>query len=157
MTAEPTTPDVSSIWRPFSPSYAGEFGLQALHGLVLLAEDDPPSQRLFATILRSAGAEVLVANNGQEAIDLALSAAGSARPIDLTLMDIDMPVLDGVEAIRLMRQAGLRRPIVACTAAADGALRHRCFTAGCDALVTKPLSRQRLLDTARGWLEVVRC
>jgi CheY-like chemotaxis protein len=152
MKAEHTIPDVGSNWRPFSPSYAGESAVQALHGIVLLAEDDPPSQRLFATILRSAGAEVLVASNGQEAIDLAMSATGSARPIDMTLMDIDMPVIDGVQAIDRLRAAGLRQPIVVCTAAVDDELRQRCFAAGCDAIVTKPISRQRLIDTARQWL-----
>ncbi len=77
---------------------------------VLLAEDGPDNQRLIAFILRQAGAEVSVAENGRQAIDLALAHADRDRPFDAILMDMQMPVTDGYEATQNSAAAGIPAP-----------------------------------------------
>ncbi|MDO8349368.1 MAG: ATP-binding protein, partial [Planctomycetota bacterium] len=93
-----------------------------LHGRILLVEDGRDNQKLFAHIMKKAGAEVLVAENGLDGI-AALSIgsdpdAGLLDPLpcDLVLMDMQMPVLDGYSATKRLRELGLRIPVVALTA-----------------------------------------
>ena len=75
-----------------------------LHGRILLAEDSLDSQRLLALLLRRAGAEVTVVENGQLAVAAAWAAHEVGQPFDVILMDMSMPVLDGFEATRQLRQ-----------------------------------------------------
>lgn len=119
--------------------------LPTLHARVLLAEDSLDNQRLIALILRKAGAEVVLADNGEAAIDLALAACREGRPFDVILMDMQMPVIDGYEATRRLRTAGYRGPIVALTAHALVEDRQRCLEAGCDDYATKPIQRDTFL------------
>ncbi len=84
-----------------------------ISGHVLLAEDGPDNQRLISFVLRHAGAEVTVADNGQMAVDLALAALRERKPFACVLMDMQMPVLDGYEATRKLRAEGYPGPIVA--------------------------------------------
>lgn len=116
-----------------------------LRGRVLLAEDGPDNQRLLALILRKAGLEVSVADNGRQAVEEALSALGQGRPYDLVLMDVQMPVLDGCAATRRLRQVGYAGPIIALTAHAMKSDAQKCLEAGCDGVATKPISREDLL------------
>jgi signal transduction histidine kinase len=120
---------------------------------VLLAEDGPDNQRLIATILRRAGADVTVVENGQAAVDEALAARRAGAPFDVILMDMQMPVLDGYGATALLRAEGYTRPIVALTAHAMTQERDRCLAAGCDEHATKPINRNELLEVVRRWAE----
>ena len=86
-----------------------------LRGLkVLLAEDGPDNQRLISALLRHAGAEVEVAENGQVA--LAHVEAAGVEGFDVILMDMQMPEMDGYEAACVLRRKGLAGPIIALTA-----------------------------------------
>jgi PAS domain S-box-containing protein len=116
---------------------------------VLLVEDGPDNQRLIATILRKAGAEVTVAGNGQAGCDLVREATLRGEPYDVVLMDMQMPVLDGYAATAELRRAGYQRPVIALTAHAMQGERERCLAAGCDDFVCKPISRPALIDTVR--------
>ncbi len=124
-----------------------------ISGRVLLVEDGPDNQRLIAYILRKAGAEVAVAENGQEAIDQILNdeaaispdRPGRLAPFGVVLMDMQMPVLDGYTATRRLRSMGYAGPIIALTAHALSQDRQRCLEAGCDEYLTKPVEQQRLL------------
>jgi signal transduction histidine kinase/FixJ family two-component response regulator len=121
---------------------------------VLLVEDGPDNRRLTSYILIKAGAEVAFAEDGLEAVEKVLAAMpGFGRrqrdvpeAFDLILMDMQMPVMDGYEATRRLRQKGYRGPIVALTAHAMRHDRDKCFEAGCDAFVSKPVDRQTLLE-----------
>jgi CheY-like chemotaxis protein len=112
---------------------------------VLVAEDHREIQKVTATLLDLAGADVTLAANGRAACDLALAARDAGRPFDLVLMDMQMPVLDGYEATRLLRAWGLTTPIVAVTAHADPDDRAECLAIGCDAHVAKPVDWPALL------------
>lgn len=112
---------------------------------ILLAEDGPDNQRFISLILRLAGAEVTVAENGEMAIELALKAEAENRPFSLVIMDMQMPIMDGYEATRKLRESGFARPIIALTAYAMKDDMAKCLAAGCDAYASKPVDRERLL------------
>lgn len=105
-----------------------------LSGRVLLAEDSPDNQRLISMYVRKTGAEIVLADNGREAVEQAL-----AGDYDLVLMDMQMPVMDGMEATQWLRKAGYGGPIVALTANVMKEERDRYTSAGCDAFLGKPI------------------
>jgi len=111
-------------------------------GRVLVAEDNIDNQKLMSLLLRRSGAEVSIAENGQLAVDMALLA-----PYDLILMDMQMPVMNGLEATRMLRNRGYRGAIVALTANATREDVEACLAAGCDDFMSKPIDRQKLYET----------
>ena len=120
-----------------------EGGGQALS--VLVAEDNVINQKVLKSLLRSAGYRVQLANDGREAV-----AAWRHYTFDLILMDVQMPLMDGLEATRLIREqersSGNRIPIIALTAHALEGDRERCLNAGMDEYVAKPVGRSQLLE-----------
>jgi PAS domain S-box-containing protein len=119
---------------------------------VLLAEDGPDNQRLITFLLRKAGCEVFVAEHGQKAIEAVLAAEQSNAPFDAVLMDIQMPVMDGCDATRRLRENGFVKPIIALTAHAMTDDRQRCLDAGCDDYASKPIQPQQLIQSLATWL-----
>ncbi len=123
-----------------------------LQGLrVLLAEDAPDNQRLIGHHLRTAGAEVTLAENGAIAMEAALARQATDTRFDLIFMDMQMPEMDGYTATTLLRERGYKDSIVALTAHAMGEDRERCVRAGCDDYVTKPVDKGKLVATAKSW------
>jgi CheY-like chemotaxis protein len=135
------------------PSAApGETAVADLEGRVLLAEDSPDIQRLVSYLLRRHGLEVILAEDGQRAVELASTSMTTGQPFDLVLMDVQMPRMDGCEAVRRLRAMGCTQPIVALTAAALAEDRERCLAAGCDEYMSKPLEPRRLLALVQALL-----
>ncbi len=130
-------------------------GIDCLPGLranVLLAEDGPDNQRLISTLLAKSGANVSVASNGEAALDSALRSRDRGEAFDVILMDMQMPVMDGYEATRRLREAEWHGPIIALTANAMAGDRERCLAAGCDDYLTKPITRRILVETIARYL-----
>ena len=120
---------------------------------ILLVEDGVDNQRLAAAVLRKAGGEVVIANHGQEALDLInnvgdgfLDRSGSGGGFDLILMDMQMPVMDGLEATRRLRTSGFRKPIIALTAHSAEQERQAAISAGCTNFMSKPFRPSSLLQ-----------
>ncbi|MFM8219740.1 MAG: ATP-binding protein, partial [Planctomycetaceae bacterium] len=111
---------------------------------ILLVEDSPDNQLLVGQFLRKLGSEVEVADNGQVGLETALAAVAASRPFSLILMDMQMPVLDGLSAVRQLRRRGYRHPILALTANTMAGDQQKCLDAGCDDFATKPIQRPRL-------------
>jgi two-component system, sensor histidine kinase and response regulator len=116
---------------------------------VLLAEDNEINEEITKALLAAVGIEVDVARNGQEAIDM----AGIARH-DLILMDMKMPVMDGVDATRAIRkmEALGRIPIIAMTANAFAEDREKCLAVGMNDFLTKPIDPDALYKMMLKWL-----
>jgi CheY-like chemotaxis protein len=107
---------------------------------VLLAEDNPINQRVARGLLEQLGHEVVMADDGQQALDRL-----TAADFDIILMDCHMPVMDGFEATRIVRERkGRTQPIIALTAASLPEEQSRCLEAGMDAVLLKPVRREDL-------------
>jgi len=113
---------------------------------VLLAEDAEYNQRLICTVLTKAGAEVETARNGSEALDALELAA-----VDVVLMDMQMPEVDGYQAARALRRRSYDGPILALTAHAMSGDREKCLAAGCDDHIAKPIDRKALVRKVAQW------
>jgi len=122
---------------------------------VLLVEDSLDNQMLLERILTKNGYTVIIANNGGEAV---AAYKQQYREIDIILMDMQMPVMGGIEATQAIRRyeeqehTG-RIPLVALTAGAMKGDREQCLAAGCDSYLTKPVDKQKLLETIRHYTE----
>ncbi len=112
---------------------------------VLIAEDGIDNQRLLSFLLRKAGAEVEVVDNGQAAMDRALAAEREGKPFGTILMDMQMPVMDGYTSATRLREAGYPGVIIALTAHTMAGDRDRCLAAGCDDYATKPIHGTKLI------------
>lgn len=127
---------------------------QTQEDLILLVEDNLINQRLTKLILEKANFKVITANNGQEAVD----KYKSFNNIKLVLMDIQMPVLDGLSATQVIRyheaENNLNRmPIVALTAHAMQGDKEKCINAGCDNYLSKPIMMEVLIKTIKMYVK----
>jgi signal transduction histidine kinase/CheY-like chemotaxis protein len=135
--AGPSAPPKMVNQAPASVERAAAVELVARHsGKVLLVDDVAENRQLIALYLRKMGATVSSVENGLHAVSSALGES-----FDLILMDMQMPVMDGIEATALLRQRGYTGPIVALTANVMSAEVDRCLKAGCDGFLGKPVDR----------------
>lgn len=111
---------------------------------ILVADDSYDVRLCFSLILQVTGAEVAHADNGQVAYEKAVTAWRSGRPFDVILMDVRMPVLDGVAAIQQLRGVGYAKTIIAHAAGGTDDVRAKCFRAGCDDYFSKPIDSDAL-------------
>jgi two-component system, sensor histidine kinase and response regulator len=123
-----------------------EEGARRYEGLVLLVEDNPVNQKVAVRFLERMGCKVRVADNGAEGVKVYQESR-----FDLVLMDLQMPVMDGLTATRRIREieaiTGHTTPIVALTANAMAGQLERCMEAGMNGFLTKPLEIERLHET----------
>jgi PAS domain S-box-containing protein len=115
---------------------------------ILIAEDDHPNFMYIRELLRVTHANVLRAKNGQEAIEMC-----NANTIDLVLMDIKMPILNGLEAATRLREQGFTTPIIAQTAYAFSDDKQRAIESGCNDYISKPIRQEDLLKLIGKWLD----
>jgi PAS domain S-box-containing protein len=132
---------------------SGRLPLQGLR--VLLAEDSPDNQRLLLHHLSKAGGIVTVVENGEQAI-AALTEDNTVDgplkdppPYDLLLTDLQMPIMDGYQAVKLLRSKGSAVRVVAMTAFATNDAKTKCRDSGFDGYATKPINAQQLIEVCR--------
>jgi signal transduction histidine kinase/DNA-binding response OmpR family regulator len=123
---------------------------------ILLAEDNPVNQVVASRLLEKQGHTVVKVENGREAV-----TAADNQEFDLALLDLQMPVMDGMEAIGLIRQNEERRrrrhlPVIALTAHAMRGDRERCLAAGMDGYIPKPINRHDLFSVIEAALKTHR-
>lgn len=125
---------------------------QPIHGArILLVEDNRVNQYVAKEFLSKAGLEVSCANDGKEGLELVTASA-----FDAVLMDMQMPVMDGLEATRQIRllPVGHNLPIIAMTAAATESDREQCLAAGMDDYITKPIVPVEMLEKLIKWIQL---
>jgi|GEM_PF-2204398 len=138
---------VSPEGVPASRTKNAQFGLAGMR--VLLVEDNLINQQIAAELLEAEGVEVAIAGNGQEALDRLAQGA----LFDAVLMDLQMPVMDGLSATREIRRnpAWAETPIIAMTAHALVSDRQRCLDAGMNDYVAKPIDQDLLFAALARW------
>ena len=137
--------------KPQEPPTQAEAALSVVSGArVLLVEDNELNQEVARELLQGAGLVVDIAADGQQAVDKV-----RAGDYDLVLMDVQMPVMDGLEATRLIRASGDRAglPIIAMTANASDSDRSACLNAGMNDHVAKPIDPAMLFRTLKLWIQ----
>ncbi len=118
-----------------------------LSGCILVAEDARTNQVLIKSLLKRLGMKVTIAEDGNQAVQEAMS-----KQFDLIFMDIEMPNMNGYEATMALRKEGLKTPIVALTAYAMKGDDEKCFAAGCDDYISKPIDRNKLFEILNKYL-----
>ncbi|MBZ4675674.1 MAG: hybrid sensor histidine kinase/response regulator [Anaerophaga sp.] len=116
---------------------------------ILLVEDNPINQKITEKMLGRIGLSTVISNNGQEALDLVLN---DKEDFDLILMDIQMPVLNGLDATKELRKAGVLTPIVAMTANVLKGDREICLAVGMNDYIGKPVKLNDLQHTLQKWI-----
>ena len=109
--------------------------------VVLITEDEEVNFFYLKTLLKKTEARILRAKNGKEAVDIIAEHKGG---VDLILMDINMPVMDGYEAMRIIKSKHPDLPIIAQTAYTLNNDRHKCLKAGFNDYIAKPVNRVAL-------------
>lgn len=135
------------------PVFSNKIDLSIAQGIagarVLLVEDNAINQEIAIELLKLVGLEVDTANNGQEAVDKV-----EVDEFDLVLMDIQMPVMDGYQASKKIRESGKDQlPIIAMTANAMSGDRERCLNAGMNDHLPKPINPNQVFQTLVNWIE----
>ena len=124
-----------------------KFGDFKFTGRVLVAEDVKTNQILIKTLLVNMGADVTIVEDGDEAVEEALN-----HEFDLIFMDIQMPRMNGYDATKALKKAGMTTPIVALTATAMKGDEEKCLEAGCDGYLAKPIDQTQLVELLSKYL-----
>jgi Amt family ammonium transporter len=126
---------------------------QPLNCKLLLVEDGVDNQRLISFLMKKAGADVTIAENGLIGVEKITEAIEQDKPFEIILMDMHMPVMDGYTAAAQLRSKGIETPIIALTAHAMAGDREKCIQAGCTDYGTKPINKSKLIETIQRLLK----
>lgn len=125
---------------------------EALKELTILVVDDVEDNRIFVRrFLEIAGAVVKTASSGRMAVEMVL-----ASDFDIVIMDIQMPEIDGIEAVRMIREAGKTMPVIALSAHAMKDEMENCITSGFSSYMSKPIRRKELIDKIKAYAKKVK-
>jgi two-component system, sensor histidine kinase and response regulator len=129
---------------------AKPFGGLRSNKTILLAEDNLVNRKLVAYILSREGYQLEIAETGQQALEKFLA---NPDKFALILMDVQMPVLDGIEAVKIIRSKGFTGiPVIAMTAQSLTGDREKCLEAGMNDYVSKPIKKTNFLEVINKWL-----
>ncbi|MGQ7853119.1 ATP-binding protein [Pedobacter sp. WC2501] len=114
---------------------------------ILIVDDNEMNRLVASTILLNFGPQIMVAESGEVALEMV-----DKEDFDLILMDIQMPVLNGYDTTRLLRDGGYKGPIIALTASAISGEREKCIAAGMDDYITKPINEELFVKVIDKWM-----
>jgi len=121
---------------------------------LLVVDDGRNNQRILRFVLEEAGAHVDISDDGEAGVARAVAAAEAGAPYHVILMDVQMPVMDGLEATRRLKRRGVTAPVIAITAYATTQDRQRSLDAGCIEFVTKPIIPDQLVAVVARHVEM---
>ncbi len=127
----------------------------ALDCRVLVVDDRRDVRHISQHFLEKAGARVSTAEDGRQGIDVSIAARDAGEPFDLVVMDMQMPNVDGMQAVAELRSACIDWPIIALTADAMKGDRDKCLNGGCDDYLAKPIDHAKLIRMAAKYTQVV--
>ncbi len=116
--------------------------------VILVAEDNDANYKLLEMLLRKTNVTLLRATDGQQAVQI----CDDESSIDLVLMDLQMPIMNGLDATRIIKSKRSNLPVVAQTAFAMADEHRKSLEAGCDNYITKPINRQKLYTLIDSYL-----
>lgn len=125
---------------------------QQLDGRVLIVDDLREIRRLTGRLVAMSSAQVSYAQNGAEALEKIRTGEQDNHPFHLVLMDIHMPVMNGIDCLKALRAEGIQTPVVAVTAASRKGLRESLLSEGFDNVIAKPIDRQQLSEVLNTFL-----
>ncbi|NLV20197.1 MAG: response regulator [Bacteroidetes bacterium] len=116
---------------------------------ILIVEDDIPSIKYYETLLKSTGANVTVFRNGKDFVDFITHNSGK---IDLVFMDFLVPLVNGIECIRILRKDRKKVPVLMITAYASEQSKTESFLAGCNEYILKPIYPEKIVEMLEKYL-----
>ncbi len=143
------------IAKEYGDNYLGRstatthVGSGQLNVRVLVVDDRRDIRFLTQHFVRQVGGEVLLAENGKEALLITDQERTAGRALDIILMDVQMPEMDGITATRHLRESNYKGPIIALTANAMDSDREACLSAGYTDYLSKPIDATQLIDMLR--------
>jgi len=124
--------------------------LQLANKKILIVEDDIPSIRYYETLLKSSGADVLIFHNGKEFVDYLAQDHGK---IDLVFMDFLIPLINGIECLRIFRRKEKNTPVLMLTAYSSEQSKTEAYLAGCNEYVLKPIYPEKIFFLIEKYLK----
>jgi CheY-like chemotaxis protein len=111
--------------------------------VILIVEDDSPNYLYFKSLLKKTKAHIVWKKNGTEAFDY---IKDTANPIDLIIMDVLIPFMNGIEVTRESKKLRKNLPVIVVTAYTSREIKEKCFIAGCDEFIIKPVLPNQLIE-----------
>jgi CheY-like chemotaxis protein len=117
---------------------------------IFIVEDDMPSIRYYETLLKNSGAEVTIFHTGKEFVDFITQ---TDKKIDLVFMDFLIPLINGIECVRIMRKNRRSTPVIMITAYSSEQAKNEAFIAGCNEYILKPIYPEKIFFLLEKYLK----
>jgi DNA-binding response OmpR family regulator len=117
---------------------------------IVIVEDDMPSIRYYETLLKNSGADVLIFHTGKEFVDY---LAQENKSIDLVFMDFLVPLINGIECIRILRKERKSTPVIMITAYSSEQAKTEAYIAGCNEYILKPIYPEKIFFLLEKYLK----
>ena len=117
---------------------------------IIIVEDDLPSIRYYETLLKSSGADVMIFHTGKEFVDY---LATGNKTIDLVFMDFLIPLINGIECVRILRKDRKNTPVIMITAYSSEQAKTEAYIAGCNEYVLKPIYPEKIFSLLEKYLK----
>ena len=117
---------------------------------IIIVEDDLPSVSYYETLLKNSGSDLMIFHTGKEFVD---NIAAGNKTIDLVIMDFLIPLVNGIECIRILRKTGINAPVIMITAFSSEQAKTEAYIAGCNEYVLKPIYPEKIFSLLEKYLK----